>query len=136
MAAASRCRHKALASPVDAVIVELGANDGLRALAPSQTRANMDWILTRLNEEKLPVLVTGMLAPPNLGADYGQEFNAIFPDLARAHGVLLDPFYLEGVAAIPTLNQADGIHPNKEGVAIIVERMMPKVLELLALVRK
>lgn len=125
-----------LASPVDAVIVELGANDGLRGVDPFETRANLDWILSRLLEKGLPVLLTGMQAPPNLGADYGAEFNTIYADLARAHGVLLDPFYLQGVAADPALNQKDGIHPNAEGVAIIVKRMTPKVLELLALARK
>ena len=125
-----------LASPVDAVIVELGANDGLRGLDPATTRANLDWILARLGEKGVAVLLTGMVAPPNLGADYGVEFNTIYADLARAHGVLLDPFYLEGVAADPALNQKDGIHPNAHGVAKIVTRMTPKVLELLALARQ
>lgn len=125
-----------LASPVDAVIVELGANDGLRGLDPATTRANLDWILSRLGEKGLPVLLTGMVAPPNLGKDYGAQFNTLYADLARAHGVLLDPFYLEGVAADPALNQKDGIHPNAQGVAIIVKRMTPKVLELLALAQK
>lgn len=125
-----------LASPVDAVIVELGANDGLRGLDPATTRANLDWILSRLGEKGLAVLLTGMVAPPNLGADYGAEFNTLYADLARAHGVALDPFYLEGVAADPALNQKDGIHPNASGVAIIVKRMTPKVLELLALAQK
>jgi len=125
-----------LASPVDAVIVELGANDGLRGLDPATTRANLDWILSRLVEKGLPVLLTGMVAPPNLGADYGVEFNTIYADLAHAHGVLLDPFYLQGVAADPALNQKDGIHPNAQGVAKIVTRMTPKVIELLARARQ
>ena len=121
-----------LARPVDGVIVELGANDGLRGLDPAQTRENIDWILATLKARGVPVLLSGMLAPPNLGADYVAEFNAIYPDLARKHDVALDAFFLEGVAANVHLNQADGIHPNAEGVAIIVKRLIPKVQHLLA----
>lgn len=124
-----------LSANVDAVIVELGANDGLRGLDPAQTRENLDWILARLKARGLPALLTGMLAPPNLGKDYGAEFNAIYPGLAKQHGVVFDPFYLEGVAADPALNQDDGIHPNADGVAVIVKRIAPKVLELLARIR-
>lgn len=124
-----------LAPDVDAVIVELGANDGLRGLDPAQTRENIDWILAKLGTRGLPVLLTGMQAPPNLGKDYGAEFNALYPELAQKHGVLFDPFFLEGVAAMPALNQKDGMHPNAQGVAIIVKRMMPKVLELLTHVK-
>lgn len=119
-----------LASPVDAVIVELGANDGLRGLDPAQTRENLDWILATLKDRQIPVLLSGMLAPPNLGEDYGGAFNTIYPDLAQKHGVMLDPFFLEGVAADPTLNQKDGIHPNAKGVEIIVKRLSVKVIEL------
>ena len=121
-----------LAEPVDGVIVELGANDGLRGLDPGQTRENLDWILTTLKQRDIPVLLSGMYAPPNLGKDYGAEFNAIYPELAQKHTVKLDPFFLEGVAADPNLNQADGIHPNAEGVAMIVKRLTPKVQELLS----
>lgn len=120
-----------LASPIDGVIVELGANDGLRGLDPAQTRENLDWILMTLKARDIPVLLSGMLAPPNLGADYGAEFNAIYPELSKKHGADFDAFFLEGVAADPSLNQADGIHPNAEGVAIIVKRLMPKVQQLL-----
>lgn len=120
-----------LATPVDAVLVELGANDGLRGLDPKQTRENLDWILANLKQRGIPVLVSGMYAPPNLGQDYGAEFNAIYPDLARKHGVMYDAFFLEGVAADPAYNQKDGIHPNAEGVAIIVRRLAPKIQKLL-----
>ena len=120
-----------LLSPVDAVIVELGANDGLRGLDPGQTRSNIEWILAALKKRAIPVLLSGMLAPPNLGEDYGAEFNSIYPDLARKYDAVLDPFFLEGAAAIPALNQADGIHPNADGVAIIVKRMLPRVRDLL-----
>lgn len=131
--AGGRSRLEWLLSPdVDAVIVELGANDGLRGVDPAGTRENLDWILAKLRDKGLPVLLTGMVAPPNLGQDYGREFNAIYPDLAQKYGVLFDPFFLQDVAADPALNQRDGIHPNAQGVAIIVERLTPKVIELLA----
>lgn len=120
-----------LAPPVDGVIVELGANDGLRGLDPAQTRENLDWILATLKQRNIPVLLSGMFAPPNLGEDYGAEFNAIYPDLARKYDTVFDPFFLEGVAADAQLNQPDGIHPNSEGVAIIVKRMVPLVKMLL-----
>jgi acyl-CoA thioesterase-1 len=115
----------------DAAIVELGGNDGLRGLDPAQTRANLDGILTKLKEKRIAALLTGMLAPPNLGADYGRAFNAVFPELAAKHGVLFYPFFLDGVAADRALNLPDGIHPNARGVAVIVERIMPSVLKLI-----
>ena len=121
----------ALSDRPDVVIVELGANDALRGIAPSLTRANLDRILARLVKRGTKVLLTGMRAPPNLGRDYGAEFAAIFPDLAAKHGVALYPFFLEGVAAEPSLNQHDGIHPNAEGVALIVERLAPYLLKLI-----
>jgi acyl-CoA thioesterase-1 len=116
----------------DALIVELGANDGLRGLDPKATEANLDAILTRAQARGLKVLLTGMLAPPNLGRDYEAQFSAIYPRLAAKHKVLFYPFFLAGVAAKPALNQDDGIHPNPEGVKIIVERMLPVVKRLLA----
>lgn len=125
-----------LVGQIDGVIVELGANDGLRGLDPAQTRDNLDWILTTLKQRGIPVLLSGMYAPPNLGKDYGAEFNAIYPELAEKHSVKLDSFFLEGVAADPNLNQADGIHPNAEGVAVIVKRLTPKVQELLSQTRE
>ncbi|HEY9078530.1 arylesterase [Magnetovibrio sp.] len=120
-----------LSNRVDAVIVELGANDGLRGLDPAETRSNLDWIMATLKERQIPTLISGMLAPPNLGEDYGAEFNAIYPELAQTYGALYDAFFLEGVAADPALNQADGIHPNAEGVTLIVKRLTPLVQELL-----
>jgi len=120
-----------LSNPVDAVIVELGANDGLRGLDPAQTRDNLDWIMATLKKREIPTLITGMYAPPNLGEDYGAEFNAIYPDLAKKYGAVYDRFFLEGVAADPALNQADGIHPNADGVALIVKRLAPQIQKLL-----
>ena len=122
----------ALADGPDVVILELGANDGLRGLEPASTFANLDAMLTRLAAAGVPVLLAGMKAPPNLGAEYGAEFDAIFPRLAEKHGVALYPFFLDGVAARPELNQEDGIHPNALGVAIIVERILPHVKALIA----
>lgn len=121
----------ALEPKPDFAIVELGGNDGLRGLDPAQTRANLDAILTKLKAKGVPVLFAGMLAPPNMGPDYGKAFNALYPALAQKHGVLFYPFFLDGVAANPALNQADGIHPNAKGVDIIVERILPLVLKLI-----
>ena len=112
-------------------IVELGANDMLRGLDPAQAKRNLDQILTRLRKEKLPVLIAGMLASRNLGADYQSRFDAMYPDLAKQHDVALYPFFLDGVATDPALNQSDGIHPNARGVDIIVERILPAVMTLL-----
>jgi acyl-CoA thioesterase-1 len=116
----------------DAVIVELGANDALRGVDPAITRDALDRLLARLAERGLPVLLAGMMAPPNLGEDYAAAFNPIYPELAEKHGALLYPFFLDGVAADASLNQADGIHPNAAGVAVIVERIVPSVEALIA----
>jgi len=121
----------ALADKPDAVLVELGANDGLRGLDPAQTYENLDAILTHLLAEKLPVLLAGMLAPRNLGAEYTEEFDAVYPRLARKHGVPLYPFFLDGIALDPSLNQADGIHPNPAGVKVLVERISPQIIDLI-----
>ncbi len=116
----------------DAVNLELGANDALRGFDPSVTRKALDTTLHRLQERKIPVLLCGMLAPPNLGAEYGRAFNAIYPELAASSGAILYPFFLTGVAADPKLNQRDGMHPTAAGVAVIVGRIMPQVEELIA----
>lgn len=121
----------ALADDPDAVILELGANDGLRGLDPEATYDNLDAIMAKLTEAGLPVLIAGMLAPPNLGREYGEAFNAIYPRLAEKYDAPLYPFFLEGVAMQRALNQGDGIHPNAEGVAEIVARIKPYVVRLL-----
>jgi acyl-CoA thioesterase-1 len=122
----------ALAERPHLVIVQLGANDALRGLDPEQARANLDAILTRLKQAGVGVLLVGMRAPRNLGPAYYTKFDRIYSDLARKHRVALDPFFLEGVALRPELNQTDGLHPNARGVAVIVRRLLPQVQELLA----
>jgi acyl-CoA thioesterase-1 len=121
----------ALGDPVDAVIVELGANDALRGIDPEQTEKALDRILTEIKKRNLPVLFAGMLAPRNLGPDYGKKYDALFPRLAQKHGVLFYPFFLDGVAADPALNQPDGLHPNSKGVDMIVSRILPITEDLL-----
>nr|WP_245396586.1 arylesterase [Jiella sonneratiae] len=111
----------------DLVIVELGANDALRGISPEITRNNLDAILKRLTERGQKVVFAGMLAPPNMGEDYAGAFNAIYPALAKKYPVTFYPFFLEGVAAQPGLNQADGMHPNEEGVDKIVAAMKPMI---------
>lgn len=120
---------------VDAVIVELGANDALRGLNPKTTYGALDSIIRRLKERRIEVLLVGMLAPRNYGPEYAKAFDPIYPELAAAHGVLLHPFILEGVAGNPALNQSDGMHPTAAGVDVMVKGLLPKVEELLARVR-
>lgn len=115
----------------EAVILELGANDAMRGTDPKVTRAALADILTRLKARKIAVLLCGMLAPPNYGADYAARFNAIYPELARQFDVPLYPFFLDGVAAETKLNQGDGIHPTAEGVDRIVKGILPAVEALL-----
>jgi acyl-CoA thioesterase-1 len=122
----------ALGDRPDLVLVELGANDALRGIDPAVTRRALDGILRALAGRKIPVLLCGMLSPPNLGSDYARTFDAIFPELAKAHGVVFYPFFLDGVAADPKLNQRDGLHPTAAGVDVIVAKILPKVEELLA----
>jgi acyl-CoA thioesterase I len=119
----------------DAVIVELGANDMLRGIDPRVTRNALDTILTRLAVRHIAVMLCGMKAAPNLGAEYGKAFDSIYPDLAAKHGVLLYPFFLDGVAANAALIQSDGLHPNAAGVDVIVGRILPKIEDLIARVR-
>jgi acyl-CoA thioesterase-1 len=116
----------------DAVIVELGANDMLRGLNPETTRSALDAILQRLTARHIAVLLCGMRAAPNLGADYGTAFERIYPELAAKYGVALYPFFLDGQAGDLSLTQQDGLHPNAAGVNVIVQRILPKVLELIA----
>jgi acyl-CoA thioesterase-1 len=109
------------------VIVELGGNDALRALPPAELERNLDAIITRLQSKGIKVLLAGMLAPPNLGADYGQAFAAVYKRLAARHDVPLYRFFLDGVAGHPELTQADGIHPTAAGIGLIVQRILPTV---------
>jgi acyl-CoA thioesterase I len=121
----------AVPSDAAAVILELGANDGLRGIDPKRTRDTLDMILAQLKARKLPVLIAGMRAPRNWGDAYAAEFDAMFPALAEKYGAIHYPFFLDGVVMDPALNQPDGIHPTAKGVAVIVERILPKVIELI-----
>lgn len=113
------------------VILELGANDGLRGLPPTQTRDNLAQIIERLHAADVTVILAGMRVPPNYGDEYAAAFAAIFPELAARYGLSLIPFFLDGVAADPALNQGDGIHPTAEGYAVIVDRIWPVIRPLL-----
>lgn len=116
-----------LADQPDIAIIELGANDALRGLSPQQTRENLGAILSRFKHEEIPVILVGMKAPRNLGESYYNSFDRLYSELAEEFQVAFYPFFLEGVAGKPNLNQADGIHPNKTGVQVIVERILPLV---------
>ena len=115
-----------------AVIVELGANDMLRGTDPSQTKDALDKIITRLQARGIKVMLAGMLASPSMGRDYGDRFNAIYPELAKAHDVPLYRFFLEGVTGVPGLTLEDGMHPNRKGVETIVRSIAPAVKDFLA----
>ncbi len=115
----------------DAVIIELGANDGLRGLPPEQAYANLEVMLQRLQQRKLPVMLAGMRALRNLGEDYSSAFDRIYPRLAEKYNVPLYPFFLEGVVADPKYNQPDMLHPNEAGVDVIVRNIAPQVIEFL-----
>jgi acyl-CoA thioesterase I len=125
-----------LTAETDGVIVALGANDMLRGQDPAGTRRDLDRLLTRLSEKKLPVLLSGMRASPSLGSDYLATYDAIFPELAKTHATLFYPFFLDGVAANPRYIQPDGLHPNAAGVDIIVERHLPFVEVLIDRIRQ
>ena len=120
-----------LADSPDLVILALGANDALRGLSPDQTRTNLAAIIERLKQRQISVLLAGMLAPRNMGENYYNSFDKIYPELAQEFRVPLYPFFLEGVAAQPELNLTDGIHPNAAGVKVMVAGILPLVLELL-----
>lgn len=126
----------AIPDGTEAVIVELGANDALRGIDPTKTRANLDKIVGQLRARNIDVLLAGMLAPKNWGKDYEARFAPIYSDLAAKHGALLYPFFLEGVALDAKLNLEDGLHPTGKGVGVIVERMMPSVEQLIERVRQ
>ena len=111
----------------DGVLIELGANDGLRGLPVASMKANLDAMITRLKERDIAVLLTGMEAAPNMGAGYVTAFRAAFRDLAQAHNVMFYPFFLDGVATVAKLNQADRIHPTAEGIGVVVEKILPTV---------
>ena len=120
----------ALADKPDLVILELGANDALRGIDPATVHDNLDKIIRKIEADGAKVLLVGMLAPPNWGAEYKSDFDRIFLELAKVHDVELYPFFLEGVAMKPELNQPDGLHPNERGVAVLVDRLTPVVARL------
>ena len=126
----------AVPANADALIVELGANDMLRGLEPEATKKALSAILDKARAARLPTLIAGMRAAPNLGAEYDRAFDAIYPALAKDHDVALYPFFLDGVAGDPKLNQADGMHPTAEGVDAIVERIAPSVERILKQVKQ
>ncbi len=124
-----------MAEKPDLILLELGANDGLRALDPKDTHKNLSAIIEKAQAAGAHVLLAGMLAPPNLGKDYGAAFNAVFPALAESYDVTFYPFFLEGVATEPELTIGDGMHPNPEGVSMIVKNILPTVKEAIARAR-
>jgi acyl-CoA thioesterase I len=109
------------------VILELGANDALRGIAPEQSEKNLDAILARLKERGISVLLVGMLAPPNMGGDYAEKFNPLYERLSEKYAVPLYPFFLDGVTTVYGMQLEDGMHPNAKGVAVMVERSLPAV---------
>lgn len=123
---------RALATKPDIVLLELGANDALRGIQPATVRANLDRMITKIQQSGAKLILAGMLAPPNWGEEYRHAFDRIYPELARAHGVPLYPFFLEGVAMDSRLNQPDGLHPNERGVAVLIDRIAPIVARFVA----
>ena len=120
----------------DAVIVELGANDALRGVVPAQTMINLESIVQKLKKRNIRVLLVGMKSPPNMGQKYADEFDAIFPNLAKKYDLIFYPFFLEGVAANPDLNQNDGIHPTAKGIMLIADRFLPSAIKLIEALNK
>ena len=109
----------------DGVILALGANDALRGLSPGDSARNLDAMLQRLKERKIPVVLAGILAPPNMGADYETRFNAIYTELAKKYGLALYPFLLDGVVFDSKLKLKDGMHPNGAGTKVMAEKFFP-----------
>ena len=122
----------ALPTDTDGVIIELGANDALRGLPVEKSQENLNVMIERIKSRGIEILLAGMLSPPNLGEDYANEFNSIYPQLAQTHNILLYPFFLDGVASNLDLNLEDAIHPNKRGVEVIVDNMIPSVEAMIA----
>ena len=122
----------AMPDDASAVIVELGANDALQGLDPAATKATLEKVITELKARGLPILLAGMEAPRNMGKDYVDQFRALYADLATSYDLILYPFFLDGVALDDKYTLGDGLHPNAEGVARIVDGILPKVEELLA----
>ncbi len=118
----------------DGVVLELGANDALRGIPPEQTEKNLETMIERLKERKIPVFLAGMLAPPNMGPDYAEKFNPIYKRLADKYKLTLYPFFLDGVAAQADLQLDDGMHPNPKGVDVMVERILPAVIKFVGMI--
>jgi acyl-CoA thioesterase-1 len=126
----------AVPAGADALLIELGANDMLRGIPPEMTKKALTAILEKAKAAHLPTLIAGMRAAPNLGPEYDKAFDAIYPELAEAYGAILYPFFLDGVAGDPKFNQLDGLHPKAAGVAVIVNRILPSVEDLLGRVKR
>jgi acyl-CoA thioesterase I len=120
----------ALADKPGYVILALGANDALRGIDPKIVRANLEKMIDKIAASGAKILLLGMLAPSNWGAQYERDFDAIYPELAKEHGIPLYPFFLDGVAMNPAFNQPDGLHPNAKGVGILVDHIAPLVAQL------
>jgi len=118
----------------DGVILELGANDALRGIPPEQTEKNLETMIGQLKQRKIPVLLVGMLAPPNMGADYAEKFNPIYKRLADKYQLALYLFFLDGVATHADLQLSDGMHPNPKGVDVMVERILPAIVTFVGMI--
>ena len=121
-----------LGEEVSAVLLELGANDALRGISPDISQKNLEAMIVRLKERGIKIMLAGMLAPPNLGEEYGSAFNSMYKKLAEEYSLVLYPFFLDGVAGNPALNLPDGIHPTAEGIQLIVKNIRPKIDEFLS----
>jgi acyl-CoA thioesterase-1 len=121
-----------LAAKPDFVILALGANDAMRGIDPKIVRDNLEKIIDKIDASGAKLLLLGMVAPANWGDDYQGAFDAIYPSLAKAHNLPLYPFFLEGVAMVPNMNQPDGLHPNEQGVAFMVDHIAPLVVKMIA----